>query len=101
MNSLRSAWTPFLAGPTDSLRQAKGETQARYSQPSVEIYSLADWYKIPVRSLRWRKVRLELGLAPWADRWSLDTFFSGLQSHCLPSDSLDVCSLQLYSQSSF
>src|SRR6266576_3472164 len=50
MNSLRSAWTPFLAGPTDSLRQAKGETEARYSQPSVEIYSLADWYKIPVRS---------------------------------------------------
>ena len=41
MNSRRPAWTPFLAGPTHPHRQAKGDTEARYSEPCVEIYSLA------------------------------------------------------------
>jgi hypothetical protein len=52
MNSLRSAWTPLLAGPADPHLQAKGETEARSSLSCVEIYSLSDWYKIPVRSFR-------------------------------------------------
>src|ERR1035441_4822948 len=43
--------------------------------------------------LGWSKVRLELGLARSADRGSLDSFFSGLQSHWL------ACLLRLYSGS--
>ena len=50
MNSLRSAWTPFLAGLPQSHRQAKGDAEARLSESCAAIYSLSDWYKILVRS---------------------------------------------------
>lgn len=51
MNSLRSAWTPFLAGPSDSKMQAKGKSEARSIHSYVEIYSLSDWHKISVSSI--------------------------------------------------
>ena len=35
MNSLRSAWTPVLAGLPKTHRQAKGGTEARPNQPSA------------------------------------------------------------------
>ena len=49
MNSLRSAWTPVLAGSQDPHRQAKGDTEARPFGLRTELYSLSDWYKISVR----------------------------------------------------
>src|SRR5258706_8012838 len=47
MNSLRSAWTPVLAGSKPTYRQAKEKSEA-YTD---ELYSLSDWYKISVRSI--------------------------------------------------
>jgi hypothetical protein len=51
MNSLRSAWTPFLAGRQETQIQAKEDTEARpHNGFNIEIYSLSDWYKTSVRS---------------------------------------------------
>lgn len=53
MNSLRSAWTPVLAGRGESYRQAKEDTEARPPELRSALYSLSDWYKRSVRSARW------------------------------------------------
>jgi hypothetical protein len=48
MNSLRSAWTPFLAGrPT---LRSKGSSECRLHRSfRTELYPLSDLHKIPVR----------------------------------------------------
>jgi hypothetical protein len=50
LNSLRSAWTPFLAGLPDSQMQAKGDSEAHLGWVlRTELYSLSNWYKLSVR----------------------------------------------------
>ena len=47
MNSLRSAWTLFLAGRPDPHRQAKGDSEARPSHPnsSYTLYRIGTKYR--------------------------------------------------------
>jgi len=46
MNSLRSAWTPVLAGLKRFHYAGEGKSEAY----ALDLYSLSDWYKISVRS---------------------------------------------------
>ena len=51
MNSLRSAWTPFLAVLSEAQMQAKEDSEVSENRNfRNEVYSLSDWYKKSGRS---------------------------------------------------
>jgi hypothetical protein len=51
MNSLRSAWTPFLASPHSPQIPAKAGPNTDLLVRFAQGYTLSDWHKIPFGNL--------------------------------------------------